>query len=170
MWKFIAVYFCGLSISITNLEAINVAENDDILNTSIQNRTNDSQISILDEFNKTIIPNHFPSNSTDDTWTSYETRKIVKRSTVWREVFGKTSLNIFGENINFEIELGPFGYCKIILFAISRIFFGIALDVSKVKQIFARSIGPIIAISCHCLFLPLVSDGSKFRMSKKEPT
>lgn len=147
MWKLIAVYFCGLSLTITNLEAINVANDVDISNAPTLNRTNASQISILDDLSTTFnIDSHPPINSTDKL-ASYKVRRIVKRNTV----------TIFGETINIQVELGPFGYCKIVLFAILRIFFGITLNVSKIKQIFIRPIGPLIAILCHCIFLPLVS-------------
>lgn len=147
MWKLIVVYFYGLSFTITNLEAINVANDVDISNALTLKRTNVSQMSILDELS-TIFShiNHPPFNSTD-TLSPYKVRKIVKRNTV----------NIFGEKINFQVELGVFGYCKIISFAILRIFFGITLNVSKIKQILSRPIGPSIAILCHCIFLPLVS-------------
>lgn len=147
MWKLIAVYFWILSITNTNLEAINVTNDVDILNTPSLNRINVSQISILDELSTTFnIVSQPPSNLTD-TLPPHKDRKIVKRNT----------LNIFGQSINFQVELGIFGYCKVILFALLRIIFGVTLNLSKIKQIFVRPIGPSIAILCHCLFLPLVN-------------
>lgn len=145
MWKLIVVYFCALSIEITNLQAISVSNDVDILTAPALNpRTNTSQTSILDEFTHR---NHPPPFNTTNTFVPGKVRKIVKRNAV----------NVFGHKINVQVELGPFGYSKIILFAILRIFFGIVLNVSKLKQIFARPIGPIITILCHCIFLPLVS-------------
>lgn len=149
MWKLIAVYFGILSIEITNLEAINVTNDVDIFNADPLNRQNVSQISILNHARTTFSLLSQPQFNSTHSLPPYKERKIVKRNT----------LNIFGERINFQVELGPFGYGKIILFAILRIFCGITLDVSKVKQIFVRPIGPIIAILCHCIFLPLVSYG-----------
>lgn len=157
MWKFIVVYFCGSSFTITNLQAINNNNNNvtndvDIYNApTLNSGTNVSQTSILDEFivntSHPPPPSPPPSNSTDTFAPHNSVRKIVKRNT----------LHIFGEKFNVQVELGPFGYSKLILFAILRVFFGIALNLTKLKQIIARPIGPAIAILCHCIFLPLVS-------------
>lgn len=74
-------------------------------------------------------------------------RKIIKRETV----------DYANENVTFQIELGLYGYCKMLLFVIIRIFFGIAIDVSKVKAVIFKPIGPAIAIFCNFLLLPLVN-------------
>lgn len=44
------------------------------------------------------------------------------------------------------------------LVSILYINFGAALDLKKVKHVLRRPVGPIIAFTCHFLFLPLVSD------------
>lgn len=161
MWKLIVVYFCGLSFTITNLQAINVTNNLDNLNDkpTINRRTNGSQIPILDNLNVVNHHHHSPSNNlTDETFTLYKNRKVVKRAT----------LPIFGRKIDFQVELGIFGYSKIILFAILRIFFGVSLNISKLKQTVIRPIGPTIALLCHWIFLPLVSWSHFIQRLKKK--
>lgn len=155
VWMLIVVYFCALSIKCTNLQAISVSNDIDILPApALHHRTNASQISILDEITHRNYP---PPLNTTDALTSHAPRKIVKRSTGLGSTL-KSTLNVFDEEINVQIELGAFGCIKIILFAILRVFFGITLNVSKLKQIIARPIGPTITILCHCIFLPMVSD------------
>lgn len=153
MWKFIAVCFGFLSFSITNLQAISVVNGVGILNAPILNRTSFSQISINDEINaitttsfSTKMQSASPpivNSFSDRRMITNETRRIAKRS-------------IFGESVNIQVELGPFGYSKLILFAILRIVFGIALDVSKMKEVLKRPRGLLISYLCHILFLPLV--------------
>lgn len=45
----------------------------------------------------------------------------------------------------------------VLLVSILYINFGAALDLRKVKEVFIRPIGPVIALFCHFLILPLVS-------------
>lgn len=46
--------------------------------------------------------------------------------------------------------------------------FGAALDLRKVKSVLRRPIGPVIALFCHFVFLPLVSDNFIYFVSTKE--
>lgn len=135
-------YVMGFSLLIN--DSITANNNVKILNVLTFNITNDSQILFLSK-----------SSEVNNPVDSFNTSVILPNES--RHIIKRNAANSISEKLPFQVELGIYGYCKMILFIILRIFFGIALDVSKIKEILKRPIGPFIAISCNFVFLPLVS-------------
>lgn len=143
MWRLIFISLWGFSL-ISRLEAKSITGDVDIPNVPKLNPLNFSEFTVKNELYK-FFDVAIAFNSTDKIQIDH--RKMVKRETV----------DYANENVTFQIELGLYGYSKVFLFVIIRIFFGIVMDVSKVKDVIFRPIGPTIAIFCNFVFLPLVS-------------
>lgn len=151
MCRLIFCCFWGF-LFISRLEAKSFAGDVDIPNVPKLNPLNFSEFTVKNEL-YTFYDVSRAFNSTDKIQIDH--RKMVKRETV----------DYANENVTFQIELGLYGYCKVFLFVIIRIFFGIVMDVSKVKDVIFRPIGPTIAIFCNFVFLPLVSHNFLSRRS-----
>lgn len=100
-----------------------------------------------EDFSSVLNPNSLnKTNILSDFTFNVEQNKIVKREIV----------DYSSENIDFHIELGLYGYCKLFLFVVIRIVIGIAIEQSKVKEILYKPIGVVIAVFCNFLLLPVV--------------
>lgn len=136
-WSLVLLFFSGVLL-VFRSDATSVPN---ISIVSRLNFTSDVTILLDNTFNK----------SNGATISDHDNeKKIIKRDAVVHEYSTE-------ENVNFHIELGFYGYCKLSLFIIIRIFFGIAIDGSKFKEIIKRPIGLAIAVFCNFLLIPLVS-------------
>lgn len=144
----VLLYFVGFSF-VFPLEASNEAiiSDVDILNVIKLIPFNVNQVSFEDKLSRALSTQFAFKTTCERKNKTCEQRKIVKRA---HEEYPN-------EKFSLSVDLGFYGYCKLFLFTLLRIFFGIAIDLSKVKKILIKPIGPAIVTVCNFIITPLVS-------------